>query len=168
MPVLMDPASELTALLVVLAFAAPAVVLLCLTLEECPLKTKDTLEDTPCLCGVTASDCAGQSNASLVCLFAVVGVILLSTAASGMWLMVWRGAVMADPGGSSVTSAISSFALLVRAHSLAKTPAPPRAPAPSQILRPGVARKGQARGLAPFGAALQLSAARRPARPSSA
>merc|ERR1719288_2906 len=103
----MDPAIELTALLVMLAILAPAVLLLCCILEECPLKTKDTFEDLPLLCGVAANDCCTGGGSSPLCFAFVVGAVMFFMTASGMWLVAWRGAVMSSPGGASVTGTIS-------------------------------------------------------------
>uniref|UniRef100_A0A7S1MFU7 Uncharacterized protein n=1 Tax=Alexandrium catenella TaxID=2925 RepID=A0A7S1MFU7_ALECA len=126
MPVFMDPGIELTALLITAIIAAPAILLLCCILEECPLKSKDTLEDMPLLCGMTATDCSGKGDASLLCFFFVIVVIAFFTTASGMFFMAWRGAVMASPQGTTVAGAIGTFSFLATAA------APRAAPLSSQ------------------------------------
>jgi len=162
MPVFMDPATEFTAALVMLVLATPAVLLLCYVFEEAPLKSKETFEDIPILHGLAANDCVGQTEASLCCFFMVAGAIILFSAASGMWLMVWRGSVMALPGGSSVSGTIGALAFLERGvrapkpQLLAHVPSFPRYT--NRTLATWKAMAEPPHSLRPFGSALQIAA----------
>jgi len=112
MAVFMDPMTELTALMLVLVIAVPSIIMLCLVLEECPLKTKDPVEDIPILCGPSASECCGPADSSIFCFFIIILVLFGFGITSSIWFMVWRGAVMANPDGAGFSEAAASLALI--------------------------------------------------------
>mmetsp|Transcript_56153 Transcript_56153/g.130757 ORF Transcript_56153/g.130757 Transcript_56153/m.130757 type:complete len:174 (+) Transcript_56153:124-645(+) len=166
MPVFMEPASELTALLIMGGIAAPAVLILCCILEECPLKSKDTFEDLPLLCGFTANDCSDRGASSLFGLIVLAAMFLLFSASAGFWYMTWRGAVMASSDGASVSSVVG-LALFAKAVAIVRpTTAAARAHTAARPAVLGPLLKRPARGLSAFGAGVsQLGASL--ARPRS-
>merc|ERR1719379_1532267 len=109
MALYLDTFTELLALFFVFCIAAPAIVLLCCVLDECPMKTKTSFEEQPFFCGATPQDTLGNGPATLCCFFFVIFAMFGFASFAGGQYMMWRGEV--QMGGANVYD-YSPFSLL--------------------------------------------------------
>merc|ERR1719277_2271985 len=111
------PGVEFLALILVFAIAVPSIVMLCLILDEAPLKMDRSMEEIPIFfCMWSTTDVFGQSWGTLLCLFFVVFMLLGFGTLSGSWYTVWRGGVAWSTEGSENIADYIPGALLQTHH----------------------------------------------------
>jgi len=108
---------EAVAMLFVLLIAVPSILMLCLVLDEAPLKLERSLDDSPVFFGVwSATDMFGQGWGTLICLFFVsfmlFGFAIMATA----WYTVWRGSVAWSAESTSLSDMMGGAALLQQSN----------------------------------------------------
>jgi len=104
---------EAVAMLFVLIIAVPSILMLCLVLDEAPLKLERSLDDSPVFFGVwSATDMFGQGWGTLICLFFVAFMLFGFAIMATAWYTVWRGSVAWSSESTSLSDMMGGAALL--------------------------------------------------------